>query len=119
MEPVQWSEVSAERFGEGIERRVVWGRAGTLARFHIAAGTHVAEHSHSSEQFTHLVAGAMRLRVGERTIEFRPGDVFVIPAGAPHEAWFDAESVVLDFFAPPRQDWRRGESAYLGPAAGR
>jgi quercetin dioxygenase-like cupin family protein len=37
-----------------------------------------------------------------------PGDVVVIPAGAEHEAWFREDTEVIDFFAPPRDDFLAG-----------
>jgi len=36
------------------------------------------------------------------------GDVVVIPEGAEHEAWFLEETVMIDFFAPPGDEFLRG-----------
>lgn len=113
MEPVRWEQVAAERIGEAVERQVVWGEKGTLARFRFARGAHVAAHRHPAEQFTCLVEGAMRVRLEGRDVKLAPGDILVIPAGVEHEVWFSEESVVVDFFAPAREDWRAGEAAYL------
>ena len=33
------------------------------------------------------------------------GDVVVIPGGTEHEAWFREDTEVIDFFAPPRDDF--------------
>jgi len=44
-----------------------------------------------------------------------PGDVVVIPGGAEHEGWFREDSEVIDFFAPPRDDFLLGgKPAYMG-----
>ena len=37
-----------------------------------------------------------------------PGDVVVIPGGTEHEAWCREDTEVIDFFAPPREDFLRG-----------
>jgi hypothetical protein len=51
---------------------------------------------------------------GQRTAGLRPGDVMVIPGGAEHEAWFREDTQVIDFFAPPREDFLLGgKPAYM------
>ena len=43
-----------------------------------------------------------------------PGDVVVIPRDAEHEAWFREDTEVIDFFAPPREDFLLGgKPAYM------
>ena len=43
-----------------------------------------------------------------------PEDVVVIPGGAEHEAWFREDTEVIDFFAPPREDFLvGGKPAYM------
>jgi putative intracellular protease/amidase len=42
------------------------------------------------------------------------GDVVVIPGGTEHEAWFREDTEVIDFFAPPRDDFLLGgKPAYM------
>ena len=42
------------------------------------------------------------------------GDVVVIPGGIEHEAWFREDTEVIDFFAPPRDDFLLGgKPAYM------
>ena len=42
------------------------------------------------------------------------GDVVVIPGGTEHEAWFREDTEVIDFFAPPRDDFLLGgKPAYI------
>ena len=36
------------------------------------------------------------------------GDLVVIPGGTEHEAWFREDTEVIDFFAPPRDDFLLG-----------
>jgi hypothetical protein len=37
--------------------------------------------------------------------------VGVVPGGVEHEAWFSEDTEVIDFFAPPREDFRAGAGA--------
>ena len=38
----------------------------------------------------------------------------VIPGGTEHEAWFREDAEVIDFFAPPRDDFLLGDKpAYM------
>jgi len=40
--------------------------------------------------------------------------VVVIPGGTEHEAWFHEDTEVIDFFAPPRDDFLLvGKPAYM------
>src|SRR4029450_11642340 len=69
------------------------------------------------------VGSPAALRGGFRVMEFRlgteqrvcgPGDVVVIPGGTEHEAWFREDTEVIDFFAPPRDDFLLGgKPAYM------
>jgi quercetin dioxygenase-like cupin family protein len=113
MLPICWERVEQEKLHEGVERQVIWGQQGTLARFRFARGTHVSAHAHPSEQFTCMESGTMRIRVGQSEQVLRAGDILVIPAEVPHEVWVQEDSEVLDFFAPARDDWKQGRHQYL------
>ncbi len=119
MLPFRWEGVEQEKLSAEVTRQVLWGQRGTLARFHFARGTHVSRHAHPSEQFTCMVEGAMRIRVGREETVLRAGEILVVPPDAEHEVWVLEEAVVLDFFAPPRDDWKQGRHQYLaGGSAG-
>jgi len=117
MEPENWARVAVETIAAGVERQVIWGERGTLSRFRFGSGVHVARHSHPSEQFTCVLDGAMRMELEGRKIHLRAGDVLVIPPDAAHEVWFLEDSIVVDFFSPPRDDWKEGRSHYLAGKA--
>ena len=53
-------------------------------------------------------AKKMEFRLGSEQRVCGPGDVVVISGGTEHEAWFREDTEVIDFFAPPREDFRRG-----------
>jgi quercetin dioxygenase-like cupin family protein len=43
----------------------------------------------------------------------RSGEVLVIPPHVPHSAEALEDTIDLDIFTPPRQDWIAGTDAYL------
>jgi quercetin dioxygenase-like cupin family protein len=70
-------------------------------------GAVVAEHSHDNEQLGIVLLGEMDFRVGEERRRLGPGETWCIPANIAHEATAGAEgAVVIDVFAPPRDDFR-------------
>jgi hypothetical protein len=56
----------------------------------------------------------MEFRLGTEQRVCGQGDVVVIPGGTEHEAWFREDTEVIDFFAPPRDDFLLGgKPAYM------
>ncbi len=87
-----------------------------LAHVYLAKGVVVAEHSHENEQFTYVLEGALLFRLGEDQSEdvvVRAGDVLHIPSNVPHSAEALEDTLDLDVFVPPRQDWLTGADDYL------
>ena len=54
-----------------------------------------------------------RLVTGEREIIVRAGEVLVIPSNVPHRALALEDTLDVDVFNPPRQDWLARTDAYL------
>jgi hypothetical protein len=52
--------------------------------------------------------GMVEFRLDSEQRVCGPGDVVVIPGGTEHEAWFREDTEVIDFFAPPRDDFLLG-----------
>jgi len=52
-----------------------------------------------------MLRGKMEFRLGSEQRVCGQGDVVVIPGGTDHEAWFREDTEVIDFFAPPRDDF--------------
>ena len=50
---------------------------------------------------------------GEREVIVRAGEVLVIPSNLPHRAIALEDTLDVDVFNPPRQDWLSGNDAYL------
>jgi quercetin dioxygenase-like cupin family protein len=78
----------------------------TLAVVELDPGAVVAEHAHENEQLGIVLQGSMRFRVGDEVQELGPGGTWTIPANTLHEATAGPDgAVVVDVFAPPRDDW--------------
>ena len=89
------------------------GEAMTLAQITLAAGAAVPLHEHPNEQIATVLSGRLRFLVGDGEVEIGAGESVLIPGGVPHRVDALEDSVVLDAFAPRRDDWLRGDDAYL------
>jgi len=84
-----------------------------MARVLLKKGAHVPLHQHHNEQLTYILEGALKFAIDGREIVVHAGEVLAIPPHMPHEAWALEETVDLDIFMPPREDWLSGTDAYL------
>jgi quercetin dioxygenase-like cupin family protein len=91
---------------QGIAARLVGGERITLAVVELDPGAEVAEHAHENEQLGLVLQGSMAFRIGDEERELEPGDTWTIPSNMPHSAVAGPEgAVVIDVFAPPRDEW--------------
>jgi len=93
-----------------------------LAHIYLQKGSIVPLHSHMNEQMTYVLEGVLRLWLGEegspeqRVYDVHAGEVLVIPPHLPHRAEALEDTLDVDVFCPPRQDWLDGTDQYLrGP----
>jgi quercetin dioxygenase-like cupin family protein len=66
-----------------------------------------------------LESGALRFTISGEERILRAGDAVVIPPDAPHAVEALEDSLAVDLFSPPREDWIRGDDAYLRDGAHR
>ena len=91
---------------EGVTARVWRGDNAALAALELDAGSTVPEHSHPQEQIGILMRGSMTFRIGDESRELHPGSTWVVPSAVPHEVLaVPAGALVVELFAPPREDW--------------
>jgi quercetin dioxygenase-like cupin family protein len=112
----RWDDLPAESVKGSIARRVVTGDRMMIAHVYLKKGDDVPRHSHENEQLTYILSGVLRFWFGaddEREITVRAGEVLVIPSQVPHRALALEDSLDVDIFSPPRQDWLAGTDAYL------
>jgi quercetin dioxygenase-like cupin family protein len=77
------------------------------------AGVHVEPHSHPNDQIAWMLRGKMEFRLGDEQRVCAQDDVVVIPARMEHEAWFLEDTELIDFFAPPRDEFPNGRKTRL------
>lgn len=108
-----WKDVERERLNPQIEREMVVGDKIMLARVLMKKGAHVPLHHHHNEQVTYILEGVLKFNVDGKEIVVRAGEVLCIPPNMPHEAWAEEDTVDLDVFNPPREDWLNKTDDYL------
>jgi quercetin dioxygenase-like cupin family protein len=108
-----FNEMPVEHLNPLLERQFVTAGKAMLARILLRKGCIVPLHHHENEQITYILEGALLFTLEGREIIVRAGEVLVIPPNVPHSAEALEDTVDLDVFTPPRQDWISGTDAYL------
>jgi quercetin dioxygenase-like cupin family protein len=112
----RWKELPAEPMRGSITRRLITSERMMIAHVYLEKGDEVPEHSHENEQITYILEGALQFWLGEkgeRELTVHAGEVLVIPSYLPHRALAVEDTLDVDVFNPPRQDWLDGSDAYL------
>ena len=110
---IPWNQVEREKLNDLIDREMVVGDKLMLARVFLKKGAHVPQHHHHNEQVTYILEGALKFAIDGREIVVRAGEVLCIPSNMPHEAWALEDTLDLDVFNPPREDWLNKSDDYL------
>jgi quercetin dioxygenase-like cupin family protein len=110
---IAWKDVEREKLNPLIDREMVVGEKIMLARVIMKKGAHVPMHHHYNEQVTYILEGALKFSIAGKEIVVRAGEVLCIPSKMPHEAWALEDTVDLDVFDPPREDWLNKTDDYL------
>jgi quercetin dioxygenase-like cupin family protein len=112
----RWDDLPRERLNSHIDRRLVTGTNMMIAHVYLKKGGVVPLHSHHNEQLTYVLEGALRFLLGDAQDEeviVRSGEVLTIPPHLPHSAEALEDTLDVDIFNPPRQDWLDGSDQYL------
>jgi len=112
----RWSDVREERVTDVISRKLITGDDMMLAQVFLKLGAIVPMHSHHNEQLTYILSGALHFYIGEnreQEIVVRAGEVLHIPSNVLHEARALEDTLDVDVFSPPRQDWLDGTDSYF------
>lgn len=112
----RWDDLKAEPLRGGMSRRLITGERLMIAHVYFTKGDEVPQHAHHNEQVTYILQGALQFwlgAAGEREVTVRAGEVLVIPPNLPHRAVALEDTLDVDVFDPPRQDWLDGTDAYI------
>ena len=108
-----WADEPVEQLNPSIGRQMLHTETMTVARITLRAGALVPRHQHQNEQVATVLSGRLRFAVGDEERVVSAGESVPLPANVPHEVEALEDSVVLDVFSPVREDWVRGDDAYL------
>jgi quercetin dioxygenase-like cupin family protein len=112
----RWQELPEEKLKGGLTRKLITSERMMIAHVYFDKGDDVPRHAHENEQITYILEGALKFALGangEREVIVRAGEVLVIPSGLPHSALALEDTLDVDVFNPPRQDWLAGTDDYL------
>ena len=112
----RWNEMPKEQVSEMLDRRLITGDRMMLAHVYLKKGCLVPQHKHENEQLTYILEGALRFWIGEnreQEVVVSAGEVLHIPSNVPHEALALEDTLDVDVFSPPREDWLNKTDDYL------
>ena len=110
---IAWKDVEVEHVNPLFDRQMITGENLMFTRILLKKGMIVPEHSHHNEQLTYIVEGALKFWIDGKELIVRAGEVLCIPPHMPHKAEAIEDTIDMDIFYPPRQDWLNKSDAYL------
>ena len=114
----RWDELPREELNPLIGRRLITGERMMISHVYLSEGAIVPTHSHHNEQITYILEGRLRFFLGDdgaQVIDVAAGEVLTIPPHLPHRAEALEDTLDVDVFTPPREDWLAGTDDYLRP----
>ena len=111
-----WDTIPTEQLNPELGRKMITGQNVMLTQIFLKKGCIVPKHDHHNEQVTYVLKGALKFLLGEQQDEeviVRAGEVLVIPPNLPHSAEALEDTLDIDIFDPPREDWLDGTDSYL------
>jgi quercetin dioxygenase-like cupin family protein len=112
----RWNDMPREKVTDLLERRLITGDRMMLAHVYLKKGSIVPRHQHENEQLTYILEGALKFWIGEdekQELTLRAGEVLHIPSLDWHKAEALEDTLDVDIFDPPRQDWLAKTDDYL------
>ena len=112
----RWEDMPKEEVSDMLDRRLITCDRMMLTHVYLKKGAIVPQHSHENEQITYILEGGLRFWIGKdesQVIDVLPGEVLHIPSHVLHKAEALEDTVDVDIFSPPRQDWLDKTDDYL------
>ena len=113
MKTHRWAEIPVEQLNAQMTRQVIHGDGLTIARLILDRGAVVPRHAHVNEQISTIESGRLKFIFDHAEVTLLAGESLQIPSNVPHAAEALERTVALDVFTPVREDWVRGDDAYL------
>ena len=108
-----WNSIPLEQINPLLQRQFVVGEKIMMSRLLLKKGCVVPMHSHYHEQVSYIMEGVIKFHIDGKDIVLTAGEVLCIPPNMPHQAEALEDTIDLDIFTPPREDWINKTDAYL------
>jgi quercetin dioxygenase-like cupin family protein len=95
-----------------LQRQYLSGSNATFVKWIAKKGAVVPLHHHANEQITWITEGEAEVYSQGRKYLLKAGDIMIFPPNVPHEFVFTEDTIDIDIFSPPRQDWLEGRATY-------
>lgn len=89
-----------------FRRTLAYGEHGMVCEVVLETGSAVPMHQHPHEQVGYVISGHLTMNIAGTDYHFGPRNSYVIPGGVFHNATATERAVVLDFFSPPREEYK-------------
>jgi len=112
----RWDDMPKEQVSETLDRRLITGDRIMISHVYLKKGSVVPRHSHENEQITYILEGGLRFWIGadeSQVIDVLAGEVLHIPSMVQHKAEALEDTLDVDVFSPPREDWLNKTDDYL------
>jgi quercetin dioxygenase-like cupin family protein len=101
------TEAEQVEMKEGVYRRTMATTdEAMLCEFYLEKGGGAEPHQHMNDQVGYVVYGKVEVIIGGQSRICLPGDSYAIPGGVVHSTRALRDSLVIDVFSPPRNDYR-------------
>ncbi len=101
-----YENIEKEQAGEGVVRRVLsYTDEVMVVQNHFQKGAVGALHHHPHTQITYVVSGQFEFEIGGEKKVVNPGDSMLKRDGVEHGCVCLEEGILLDIFAPMREDF--------------
>lgn len=97
---VKWDQVPSEALNPLFARQLVVGTRVMVARLEMKKGCTVPLHSHSNEQVSFILSGALQFSIDGKEMVVSAGELLCIPPHLPHAAVALEDSSALTSLIP-------------------
>ena len=86
-------------------KTIAHGDKTSLGEFRLENGSIVPTHNHPHEQTGYMISGRMTFTIDGEDHNAEAGDSLCIPGNVEHSVKVHEDSVVIEVFSPPREDY--------------
>lgn len=104
---VTYEDAAQVEMTPGVHRRTMATTdEAMLCEFFLEQGSKITPHSHTNDQVGYIVYGQIKVTIGDEIYICKQGDSYAVPGGIVHSVQVLANSLTIDIFSPPRNDYR-------------